>query len=138
MEPSASSTAYSGAITVGDTTTIKAIALKDGMTDSSVASATYTINIPPQKVATPTFSPAAGTYTAAQSVEISCTTDGAEIYYTTDGSNPSASSTAYSGAITVGETTTIKAIAVKEGMTDSSVASTTYTISEGPEPSENQ
>ena len=89
-----------------------------------------------QKVATPTFSPAAGTYTAAQSVEISCTTDGAEIYYTTDGSNPSASSTAYSGAITVGETTTIKAIAVKEGMTDSSVASTTYTISEGPEPSE--
>ena len=134
--PSASSTAYSGAITVGDTTTIKAIALKDGMTDSSVASATYTINIPPQKVATPTFSPAAGTYTAAQSVEISCTTDGAEIYYTTDGSNPSASSTAYSGAITVGETTTIKAIAVKEGMTDSSVASTTYTISEGPEPSE--
>ena len=89
-----------------------------------------------QKVATPTFSPAAGTYTAAQSVEISCTTDGAEIYYTTDGSNPSASSTAYSGAITVGDTTTIKAIAVKDGMTNSSVASATYTISEGPEPSE--
>ncbi|MBR1643617.1 MAG: chitobiase/beta-hexosaminidase C-terminal domain-containing protein [Butyrivibrio sp.] len=87
-------------------------------------------------VATPTFSPDAGTYTEAQSVTISCETTGATIYYTTDGSNPSASSTAYSGAITVGETTTIKAIAVKEGMTDSSVASTTYTISEGPEPSE--
>ena len=106
------------------------------MTDSSVASATYTINIPPQTVATPAFSPDAGTYTEAQSVTISCETTGATIYYTTDGSNPSASSTAYSGAITVGETTTIKAIAVKEGMTDSSVASTTYTISEGPEPSE--
>ena len=135
-DPSASSTKYSSAIAVGETTTIKAIAVKDGMTDSSVASATYTINIPPQTVATPAFSPDAGTYTEAQSVTISCETTGATIYYTTDGSNPSASSTAYSGAITVGETTTIKAIAVKEGMTDSSVASTTYTISEGPEPSE--
>ena len=135
-DPSASSTKYSSAIAVGETTTIKAIAVKDGMTDSSVASATYTINIPPQTVATPAFSPDAGTYTEAQSVTISCETTGATIYYTTDGSNPSSSSTAYSGAITVGETTTIKAIAVKEGMTDSSVASTTYTISEGPEPSE--
>ena len=135
-DPSASSTKYSSAIAVGETTIIKAIAVKDGMTDSSVASATYTINIPPQTVATPAFSPDAGTYTEAQSVTISCETTGATIYYTTDGSNPSASSTAYSGAITVGETTTIKAIAVKEGMTDSSVASTTYTISEGPEPSE--
>ena len=135
-DPSDSSTKYSSAIAVGETTTIKAIAVKDGMTDSSVASATYTINIPPQTVATPAFSPDAGTYTEAQSVTISCETTGATIYYTTDGSNPSASSTAYSGAITVGETTTIKAIAVKEGMTDSSVASTTYTISEGPEPSE--
>ncbi len=91
---------------------------------------TYTFTAK-QTVATPIFSPDAGTYTEAQSVTISCETTGATIYYTTDGSNPSASSTAYSGAITVGETTTIKAIAVKEGMTDSSVASTTYTISEG-------
>ncbi|WP_242949364.1 chitobiase/beta-hexosaminidase C-terminal domain-containing protein, partial [Butyrivibrio proteoclasticus] len=74
-----------------------------------------------QKVATPTFSPEAGTYTGEQSVIISCTTDGAEIYYTTDGSDPSSSSTKYSSAIAVGETTTIKAIAVKDGMTDSSV-----------------
>ena len=132
-DPSASSTKYSSAIAVGETTTIKAIAVKDGMTDSSVASATYTINIPPQTVATPAFSPDAGTYTEAQSVTISCETTGATIYYTTDGSDPSASSTAYSGAITVGETTTIKAIAVKEGMTDSAVTSATYTISEAPE-----
>ena len=103
------------------------------ITEATTFTYTFTEN---QKVATPTFSPAAGTYTAAQSVEISCTTDGAEIYYTTDGNDPSASSTKYSSAIAVGETTTIKAIAVKEGMTDSSVASTTYTISEGPEPSE--
>ena len=89
-----------------------------------------------QKVATPAFSPDAGTYTEAQSVTISCETTGATIYYTTDGSEPTSSSTTYSSAISVGETTTIKAIAVKDGMTDSEVASATYTISEGPEPSE--
>ena len=134
--PTSSSTTYSSAISVGETTTIKAIAVKDGMTDSAVASAEYTINIPKDTVATPTFSPDAGEYEESTSVTISCATEGATIYYTTDGSDPSASSTKYSGAITVGETTTIKAIAVKEGMTDSSVVSTTYTISEGPEPSE--
>ncbi|MBR0099915.1 MAG: chitobiase/beta-hexosaminidase C-terminal domain-containing protein, partial [Treponema sp.] len=103
--------------------------------DSEPDSVTVTIG-ETETVATPAFSPDAGTYTEAQSVTISCETTGATIYYTTDGSDPSASSTKYSSAIAVGETTTIKAIAVKDGMTDSSVASTTYTISEGPEPSE--
>ena len=132
--PTASSSTYSSAITVNETTTIKAIAVKDGMTDSTVASATYTINIPPQTVATPAFSPEAGTYTEAQNVAISCATEGATIHYTTDGSTPTASSTAYSSAVTVSETTTIKAIAVKDGMTNSAVASATFTISDEPEP----
>ncbi len=132
--PTASSSTYSSAITVNETTTIKAIAVKEGMTDSTVASATYTINIPPQTVATPAFSPEAGTYTEAQNVTISCATEGAEIHYTTDGSTPTASSSTYSSAITVNETTTIKAIAVKDGMTNSSVASATFTISDEPEP----
>jgi hypothetical protein len=81
-----------------------------------------------QTVAAPTFSPAGGTFTDAQSVEISTTTDGATIYYTTDGSNPTTSSNVYSSAISVEETTTIKAIAVKDGMNNSSVAEATYTI----------
>lgn len=78
--------------------------------------------------ATPTFSPAAGTYTSAQDVTISTTTDGATIYYTTDGTDPTTSSSSYSSAIPVSTTTTIKAIAVKEGMENSDVASATYTI----------
>ena len=127
-EPTSSSTTYSSAISVGETTTIKAIAVKDGMTDSEVAAATYTINIPKEKVATPAFSPEAGTYTEAQSVTITCATEGATIHYTTDGSAPTSSSTTYSSAISVGETTTIKAIAVKDGMTDSEVAAAEYTI----------
>src|SRR3989442_8068706 len=79
-------------------------------------------------VAPPTFSPAAGTYRAAQTVTVSDTTSGATIYYTTDGSTPSPSSTRYTGPIVVTQTTTIKAMAVANGMADSDVASATYTI----------
>ncbi|MCH4153689.1 MAG: chitobiase/beta-hexosaminidase C-terminal domain-containing protein, partial [Mageeibacillus sp.] len=85
-------------------------------------------------VGAPTFVPAAGTYTENQSVSLSSSTDGATIYYTTDGTTPTAASNVYSGAITVtgipGEriSTTIKAIAVKPGMQNSSVASAAYVI----------
>jgi hypothetical protein len=80
-------------------------------------------------VETPVFSPAGGTYTAAQSVTVTCATSGASILYTVDGSDPTASSgTAYSSAITVSSTTTIKALATKVGMTDSPVAAATYTM----------
>ena len=82
------------------------------------------------QAAKPTFTPAAGTYIEAQNVTISCMTTGATIHYTTDGTDPTSSSSAYSSPITVSETTTIKAIAVKDGMTDSQVAEATYTIEE--------
>ena len=79
-------------------------------------------------VAAPTFTPASGTtFTSSQIVTITCATDGATIYYTTDGSTPTTVSTLYNGAITINKTTTIKAIAAKDGMTDSSVVTATYT-----------
>lgn len=85
--------------------------------------------VTPETVATPTFSPAAWGEGESQVVELACETAGASIYYTTDGSTPTSSSTAYdsSNKITLSATTTIKAIAVKEGMTNSEVASKTYT-----------
>lgn len=83
-------------------------------------------------VSTPTFSPAGGTFTTAQTVTISCSTSGATIYYTIDGSTPSESSTTYNGPITISETTTLKAKAIKDG-TESNVATATYTIG-GDEP----
>ena len=82
-------------------------------------------------VATPTFSPAGGTYTSAQNVTISCETVGAKIYYTTDGSDPKSSETRsqYSKAISVTKSgTTIKAYAEMDDMDDSNIASATYTI----------
>jgi len=94
-----------------------------------ILSVTYSAGGTPS-VATPTFSPAAGTYTSAQNVTISCTTTGATIYYTTDGTAPTTSSAVYSSPIAISETTTVKAMAAKSGMTNSSVATATYTITQ--------
>jgi chitinase len=129
--PTATSPVYSATISVtSGVVTIKAIASKSGMADSAVASATYTIT-PVNQVAAPTFNPAAGTYTTAQSITITCSTPDAVIRYTTDGSTPTSASTAYTGAIPIAKTTTIKAIATKAGMADSIVVSSTYTINDG-------
>src|SRR5208283_2376674 len=80
------------------------------------------------QTATPTFNPAAGTYTSAQSVTISDTTSGATIYYTTDGTTPTTDSPVYSSPIPVNSTETIEAIAAASGFSNSAVASATYTI----------
>src|SRR6266567_2899200 len=79
-------------------------------------------------VATPTFSPGGGTYTGSVTVSISDAISGATIYYTTDGSTPTTSSAVYTGALTFTQTTTLKAMAAASGMTNSAVASATYTI----------
>ena len=89
---------------------------------------TYTTGSVTPTCATPTFDPAAGTYTSAQNVTISSTTEGATIYYTTNGEDPTTSSSVYSSAINVSTNTTIKAIAVKEGNDNSAVATATYQI----------
>jgi len=83
----------------------------------------------PPKAASPTFTPAPGAYTAAQSVTIATATAGATIKYTTDGTMPTASSPTYTGPINLATNTTIRAIAIKTGMADSDAATAAYTIS---------
>ena len=123
--PTATSTRYTSPITVASSQTIKAIALATGYTSSPIASAAFTITL---TTAAPTFSPAAGTYSTAQSVAISDATAGAAIYYTVNGTTPSTASSRYSGPIAVSSTETIQAIAVATGYINSPAASAAYTI----------
>jgi len=122
--PNTGSPVYSGPISVPVSTTIKAYAQTPGWTDSAVASATYTINA----VAAPTISPGTGTYTSAQSVTLACVTSNATIYYTTDGSTPTSSSTQFSTPIAVAANTVVKAFAKAAGLSDSPMASATFSI----------
>jgi hypothetical protein len=78
--------------------------------------------------ATPTFTPAAGTYYAAQNVTISTTTPGATLYYTTDGSDPDNTDTEYTTPVAVSSTTTLKAIAYATGFDPSTIGSAVYTF----------
>jgi hypothetical protein len=124
--PTASSTKYTSAITVSATETLEAIAVETGYVNSTVASAVYTIAS--ATLPTPTFSPLSGTYSTSQAVTISDAASGATIYYTTDGTTPTASSTKYTTAITVSAMETLEAIAVETGYVNSAVASAAYTI----------
>ena len=114
---------YSPELLTEQTVTLNGAIICPSNIDQNNVSLTTTITVTISAagiVGAPTFAPAAGTYTENQSVALSSSTDGATIYYTTDGTTPTTGSNVYSGAISVtgtaGESisTTIKAIAVKE------------------------
>jgi len=123
--PTTNSTPYAAPISVSMNTTIKAISAAYGYLNSPVSTGTYLIQAP-----TPTMSPASGTYYSTQSVTISDTASGATIYYTTNGSTPTTSSTPCANPcmLSISTTTTLKAIASGGGYTSSNVAVATYTI----------
>ena len=109
---------------------MQAIAVKANYSNSAVGSATYIIHGP---VATPTFSPAGGVYTKAQTVTISDATSGTTIYYTTTPygttpTTPTTSSTNYSTPITVATSETVQAIAAEATWINSAVAPAAYLI----------
>ena len=123
---STSGTVYSGPVQVAATATIAAVAHKTGMSDSPVTHATFTIT---GKVADVSFDPAGGSFDSAATVTLSTVTEGAQIYYTTDGSDPGAGKgTLYAGPVPVAQTQTIKAVGVRQGWADSAMAQALYTI----------
>ena len=110
---------------VGDGTAKSPIIIGTSKKRAVITSVSVSATAP--KVVTPKFSPAAGEVEANTEVTITCDTEGATIYYTTDGSDPTTSST-NGTAVTIDSKKTIKAFAVKEGYRDSDIATAVYTI----------
>ena len=96
---------------------------------SFTAACEVTVNETPS-VSPVTAEPDSGEVPAGTTVTLRCGTQDADIYYTTDGSEPSAQNTRYEGSITINSDTTIKAVAIKSGYNDSETAVFTYTIKE--------
>ena len=131
--PTTNSTQYTVPFTITSSTaktiTIKAFATKSGLTNSEVTTATFTFvaGSAPTPPAQPTASPGAGAVASGTTVTLSTTTSGADIYYTTNNSEPSANSGTKGTTVTITAATTIKAIAIKDGVS-STVLTAAYTI----------
>jgi hypothetical protein len=127
--PTASSTpfSFSTPLTVSQSETVNVIAVAANRT-STMASAAYTINLPPAPA--PVLSPASGVFSAGQTVTITDIAPGALIYYTTDGSTPTTSSTLYKGPINVAASAVLNAVAISQGYgySYSATAGGAYTI----------
>lgn len=108
---------------------ISGTASADGMEIPIDGDAGFTVNCAASKVAMPYFTPVSGTQ-APGSVSIFCDTAGAEIRYTTDGSEPTPASSIYTGSIAVSASLTLKAKGFKTGLTESDTASAYYPVRE--------
>jgi alpha-tubulin suppressor-like RCC1 family protein len=125
-DPTTGSTLYSAPFSVTQSTTVTARAWKTGIPTSNAGSAAYEL-----KVVMPSLTPGAGTYNTTQTVSMSTTTAGATIHFTTDGSEPSSDSPAYSSPVAVDSVLTLKAKAFKAGWTTSDTRSAAYTMKVG-------
>ena len=130
--PNASSSAYTSMFMVTADATVKAYAVAAGYNDSALASADFTVSADTPTTATPTITPDGGEFSESVAVSLATTTPGATIFYTTDGSTPSVSSTAYMGPFTLSTDATVSAFAVAVGYTDSAVVIADFTLGSAP------
>ena len=130
-DPTTASNLYRTPILVDESMTLKAIAVADDFEQSDVS--TYTYGFADQ-VATPVANYASGELEVGTTVTFSCETEGATIYYRTDGVDPDPSRVqeleVYTGPIAVSRATTFKVIAVMDHMQDSRILTVGYTVRE--------
>ena len=117
--------ASGAALAITQNLTLKVRGWKAGAV-TALAQAAYAV-----RPAAPTISPGTGQYSSVQTVTLSTATPGAAVRYTTDGSLPNGSSTLYASPISVSTSSTVRAIAVRSGWTDSPVSSATYSMNFG-------
>jgi hypothetical protein len=119
---------YTGPVSLpyGGVEALTAYATETGYQQSNNLLAQYTLNYPAAPAPVPSL--ASGSYSGIQSLTITDALTGATIYYTTDGTTPTTSSTEYTGPIIVSSTETIEAIAAATGYSTSAVITAAYTI----------
>jgi len=128
--PTAASTLYTGPVTVGyGNITLEAIAQAPGLSPSSAASETFLIVQP--LTPAPALTPGSGSFAAGQTVTMADSDPSAVIYYTLDGSQPSAASAVYSGPLTLSASVVVNAVAIDPAMQASGVATASYFVSSG-------
>ena len=123
--PDTDSNLYTSTLTLTESSTVKAIAVANGFRQSFIAETKYVVK---QRAETPQISPEAGTYVENVSVTISTGSEGANIYYTLDGSTPNEQSAVYDGPLSVSSSLTVKAIAGGGEFLPSDVVEAAYEI----------
>jgi len=121
---------YQSPISIFETVSVKAMTVKDGLVNSPITSSRYEIT-DPKIVSNPTFSLQPGQYSGPQTISLATLTEGASIYYTTNGNVPNVESPntftkLYTMPFTLSTNTTARAIAVKTGWKPSAVSVSTY------------
>ena len=124
--PTTSSTVYSAPITISTGTVLKVLGAKAGWANSAETQATYTFNF--GTLTAPTVDPSAGPFTTSVDVTMASSQSGATVRYTTNGSTPTASSTAYTGPVPLSTSGTVKAKAFHSDYTASAETSRTYEL----------
>ncbi len=133
--PTISSLEYKGAITLFQTTPIKAFAVESGLLNSDTLQVLYHLDQPPPKVALPSALPAGRRFRTQINVQLSTTTDSAIIWYTTDSTNPLISGTRIellNGGVNLTQNTLLKFAARRQGWQPSDVVTETYNLDPGP------
>ena len=124
-EPSSGSPVYTSPISLSNTTTVTCRVFQDGVAISGVVSSVY---LKQSRVSTPSFTPfSPASFVNTLAVSLVCSTPGSTMRYTLDGSTPDEGSALYENPLSLSKTTTVKAVAFKEGMASSKVASGTFT-----------
>jgi hypothetical protein len=128
--PSTNSTLYTAPFDLTNTSTVKAVGVLSGYSNSAVATATFTAVSPElPTVGTPVITPPGTSFLNETNFILSCSTNGATILYSVDGSTPSVT---YTGAVTVTQTLDVRAKATLAGHNDSAEATATFTRTNAP------
>lgn len=126
-QPTEKSQKYTKPFVLKESATVKAVAVKKGMTESKTAEAVFTVKeLKPAKK--PEITPDGGSFIGQQKITITTATEGGEIYYTTDGTEPTELSSRYTGPFVIDSSVTVKAVTVKKDMKNSEIAEAAFAL----------